>query len=767
MTKILKPLSLILAALMLFSSCTVLNGVQESNISASASADTAAKWLEDRLGDTDSSKITLGTADDAESYGVDLSDLRDDGYIIRKSSGNTLILGKTADGLDRGVRRYANYYTETDTVNYTYGEGLRVKSISIAGTDISEFVILLREDADECHTFAADELRKYIGAACGYYPDIVNTAGEHNFVLKRVMPDDERYEELGDEGFTLSVKGNDFYISGGYLRGCLYGVYDFLEECVGWRFITDYETGNCSSVESSAGYYLYESDGISIPADYTHTETPSFLYRGCMAQGSFYNNNYSVKNKTNGLIMGKTKYNGFGYISTAGHGSHSHLFTDYDGWKDCFSPQPCFSDEDHIQIAIDYYTDMVNSQLEAGKQIGYDITCISVGQEDTPYFCHCEDCMEIVYTDMCHTGPILQFTNAIADAIYEEFGGGIWVGMLSYWGTTMVPKVTRPHKNVNISYCFWLDVDKMFCSNHPIDGSQCAPFQRNTDRIINGIQGSFKDDVTNYLQGQDIREWCEVAERVTVWYYPGSWNVGCVMTSSTIKNLRADLAFLEDIGVYGIYVCKEYTRYSQDFLMSYLLERLLWDSQITEDEYWDMIREYLYIVYGDGCDSLIKYLEYQIEYAKDGCWSVFSAENRIDIDKTRDTFEYVISLFDDAERLACSAKQEELVRLFSRNAYYTGLVASHSGWYLHGTPEQKARYIEIFDYFKELAVSTSFYLMIYRKTTAEDFETYDMNINPLYLMKDEETNESKIDFFSKDWYDGFDYDSYMETLTAK
>lgn len=245
------------------------------------------------------------------------------------------------------------------------------------------------------------------------------------------------------------------------------------------------------------------------------------------------------------------------------------------------------------------------------------------------------------------------------------------------------------------------------------------------------------------------------------------WDNGYAITSSTIKNLRADLDFLEGIGVYGIYICKDPMVNSQEFLMTYLLERLLWDCQITEEEYWDMIREYLYIVYGDGCDSLVKYLEYQIEYAKDGCWNIFATEMRIDTDKTRDTFEYVISLFDDAERLACSAKQEQLVRLFSRNAYYSGLVAAHSGWYLRGTPEQKARYVEIFDHFKELALSSSLYLNPRRKTTAEDFETYDMNVNPLCLIKSHDTNESAIDKFSKSWYDGFDYDSFMETSTSK
>ena len=68
----------------------------------------------------------------------------------------------------------------------TYGEGFRLKRLTIAGRDISEYSIYLFPDADECHTFAAQELRKYIGLACGYYPNIVNEKRGHMIVLERL-----------------------------------------------------------------------------------------------------------------------------------------------------------------------------------------------------------------------------------------------------------------------------------------------------------------------------------------------------------------------------------------------------------------------------------------------------------------------------------------------------------------------------------------------------------------------------------------------------
>ena len=208
-----------------------------------SSASETEQFLIDRLGSADG--FVLGTADKAESMGIDMTDFRDEGYIIRAVDGDTVILGKTEDGLDRGVRYFANHLADEDNVNYTSGEGYRVKGIEIAGRDISEYSIYLFEDADECHTIAANELQKYVELACGVKLDIVREPAEHMIVLERVGEDDPRAEVLGREGFNISVKENgDLYISGGRDRGCLYGVYELLESYIGWRFAA---TARCST----------------------------------------------------------------------------------------------------------------------------------------------------------------------------------------------------------------------------------------------------------------------------------------------------------------------------------------------------------------------------------------------------------------------------------------------------------------------------------------------------------------------------------------
>ena len=76
----------------------------------SSSAEKSAEWLTERLGaDVPENDILLGIADDADAFDADMSGLRSEVYVIRSIGNDTVILGKTADGLDRGVRYYAHY----------------------------------------------------------------------------------------------------------------------------------------------------------------------------------------------------------------------------------------------------------------------------------------------------------------------------------------------------------------------------------------------------------------------------------------------------------------------------------------------------------------------------------------------------------------------------------------------------------------------------------------------------------------------------------
>ena len=263
-------LAAIVASGVLVSCTTPAIDTTKSTVSVTSSdAQKYADWLDTRLGNIPV-PVTLGIGS-GEDYGVDMSDFADDGYIIRTIGDTIVAIGKTSDGLDRAVRQFAKAVEagQTGAFDTVYGEGYRVKKLTIAGRDISEYSIFMDCEDDDCHNLAANDLRDFIGKACGFYPEITDSETEHMLILEQVMPDDERYGILGDEGFTISADDSgNLRITGGQYRGCLFGVYEFLEKYVGWRFLYDFYNMESYTSDYSEGCidYVYESEHVIVPA---------------------------------------------------------------------------------------------------------------------------------------------------------------------------------------------------------------------------------------------------------------------------------------------------------------------------------------------------------------------------------------------------------------------------------------------------------------------------------------------------------------------
>ena len=146
-------LALILAAILLAVSLAgcASSSQKSAAISAkirltSSDAADAAAWLTARLGERLSDSVVLGT--DAVGYGVDLDALENDGFFIRSFGREDVLFAKTAEGLDRAVRRYAKTVEAGEPISdVTYHEGAFVGRLTIAGADISTFGVRVEETA--------------------------------------------------------------------------------------------------------------------------------------------------------------------------------------------------------------------------------------------------------------------------------------------------------------------------------------------------------------------------------------------------------------------------------------------------------------------------------------------------------------------------------------------------------------------------------------------------------------------------------------------
>ena len=661
----------------------------------SSSAEKSAEWLTERLGaDVPENDILLGIADDADAFGADMSGLRSEGYVIRSIGNDTVILGKTADGLGRGVRYYANYCKGESGLDVTYGEGPKVGKLTIAGHDISEYSIRIEADADELHPLAANQLRKYIGDACGIYPEIDNNASGRTITLVQ-----DKSGAHGDEAFTVEVAENgNVTITGGQYRGCIYGVYDFLEKCIGYRFLYDYDSLIASGsvkIFYHENYadgvidFLYEAESRDVsPVKYK--SEPDIKSRAAYVPPSnvMPAEDHVLKMKMNrDQVRGQAKYNGYGVSQYCVHGLSQVItrFVDYDGGA-IHSRQCCFSNEENIAIAIDYYTTQLNQFLAAGYQVERDIKDLDVSQVDSGKFCQCEDCRKLVAYDRTNAAPIIKMTNAIADAI-AEIDPRVYVQMLAYFGTTQPPKKTKMSPNVSVWYCFYNDLNKYICYNHPLNGDECEK----------------KQQISNIAYAEEFRTWSRMTDRLGVWYYPGTWYANPIQ-SCTVFNMLDDFRLMKECGTYGLIVdpCMQSP---SDGILNYFSRRLSWSCDMTDEEFLDMIKEYFLILYGPGYEDIFEYYRVWEQAGGNKCWSVMawsSPADRLDYAFFADNFEYAKNLFADAARIAESDVQEYRVKRLSTQMYYLGLISTYDSMYTNGTDAEKNAYLETWTYFTEL-----------------------------------------------------------------
>ena len=693
---------------------------------ASSSATETPSALFTRLTGEVPDNAVLACGEDAEKY-ADLSSLRDDGYIIRRTGDGLFILAAAEDGLDRGIRCYANHVPDSGDYFRTYGEGAKIKSLTVASRDIADFVIVMDNSRDTCHEYAASELRRLIGDACGTYPDIVGNAGAHNIFLEQITTDDPRYATLKNDGFTIETDASgDLHIVGGIWQGCLFGVYEFAEAYLGWRFSVDEAPLNFSG-EDYHGYmheYLAERDSVDIPAGLSDTQTPSFGFRYAFRSTL----DHAVKEK-NGFFINHPEYNGYGITRAASHGVVKP-FLEYGGGNTAYDPQPCFTDPDFRDFCIEWYGHDLDTRLAAGEQIGKEITDIDVAQIDSAIFCECAACRALVKKDGSNTGPVLDFTNMMAEWVAENYSPDIYALMLVYHGTTAVPKVTRPRENVSGAYCFIESPPFYPCYNHCLDGVECAAC------------GNEKAEISNCNFAAEIRGWCEICTRMTVWYYPCTWAWDGLL-SSTVHNIYDDMRFLYSLGVYGVYNCApgDFGGFNpEEAVVSHMLAKLMWNCDMTREEYDAEFADYIRTVCGDGYEEILAYYDLQKRWSINDCWSThaWSAPNeRVNFPVMRDMFDTAVALFDSAAEDASCAAEEQMIERMSLTTYFTGLVASHTAWYEYGDGESRAKYEGYFKRFLDLADRYGFTLSTNesfdspRQTIPQDFDI-SKNLGTLY-----------------------------------
>jgi len=663
------------------------NAVQTSKITASsASAESYAKWLDEKLGDRSFGDIIICDAADSVKYDIDLSDFQSGGYTIRKSGTSTVIAAKDDAGLDAAVRYFAKYATIAD-MNVTEGEGYRVKSINIDGHDLSEYTVYVPTEIPENAvaenlTYAADVLIEKVKEACGVTLKKTGIMDGRQIIFAY---DGETY---GPEAFNISIDNGNVTITAGTKRGPLYGAYGFLEECIGYRFLTRGEV------------YLYEAEEIALENGYSHTEgteTPfewrdtytdidgkGHLYPAPALNSKYIESNVALHNVgtwTHGWLR-QAKY-GYGEGPDRNHSSYALIPSVPD------LETPCFSDPDVFDECLENMRKHINNLEAQGFKWGVNMPQLSISQNDTGAWCNCSDCLKLIGKYKAYSSTLIDFISRISDELISEYPE-IQFWMLAYLGSTTKPPVGMEiPENLTICYCHYL-----VCNNHDVTGEIC---------------GGYKEEIYNYY-----KSWTELTENVHVWYYANAFTYS-LTPAPNIYQFKEDILHFAETGAKGFFFQNEETTLGFDDLSSYLAAELLWNPYMTDEEYQAKIDEFCYIFYGDGYELISEYVK-ELNKAGDlnECWSAltdapFAVYN---YDYLAANFDSFIELFETAIKMANTSTQEARLKRLSCHMYFNCIAAQFDDTMANGTDEEKAvlteRYQLLYDRLYEIKDTTMF-----------------------------------------------------------
>ncbi|MBQ7161796.1 MAG: DUF4838 domain-containing protein [Clostridia bacterium] len=439
-----------------------------------------------------------------------------------------------------------------------------MKKIAICGKDISKFTVVYDPAEGENVVFAVSEFVRYIEAASGVRLNAVTPREVTPMMLSKIKigqaVNSGSYDITGEEDFIIRYYPDMVRILGGQPRGTLYGVYDFLEREIGWRFLTpDCETLTGGDVDLSPMKRSWK---------------PAFEWRD-VCSAVYWPADIAAKRKLNSSYsrsLDAKRGGSFFYPGRFIHTMESLLGVPQ-------HHQPCFSDPENVKKCVASVRELLRANPDA--------RVISVsqndGEMDEDTHCTCPRCAAIDAEEGSHAGSLLRFVNAVAEEIEPEFPK-VRIMTLAYLHTLECPKITRPRRNVIMEFA-------------PISMNFCRPV---TDPCNSGFISEFE-------------KWTAITDKIYLWDYIVDFSF-TVPVFPNFGTLRQNVAYYASHNVTGMFM--EGDNYAEDGrctdlceLRGYLISQLLCDPFMSEETLARHRSEFLEGYYGPGGKHIGRFVD--------------------------------------------------------------------------------------------------------------------------------------------------------------
>ena len=450
--------------------------------------------------------------------------------------------------------------------------------------------VVIAKDASASEVYAAEELTNFVAQATGAHLPIRHTAtagDRHIYVgpsealaqspARRAME-----EAYGPEDLRIVVAEDHIVITGGGPRGTLYGVYQFLEDRLGARFLTADHTHLPDLRKDRA-----RAAALLRPLDYTYW--PPLAFRLVYYTDVMDDPVYAARLRLNSTAPG--------FFTKLGEQAETTGFVDpapymllhsVREWADGIDPvadptvmalwngkrlgrQPCLTHPDVIAAVTRKVTAAAARVPENGL--------LRVVQEDAPW-CECDRCRD---TWAQHGGAksavVIRLVNHVAREVAME-RPDVRIGTLAYAWSAAPPDDLHVEPNVRIQYATY-----HACLKDGYGTAECP---------------------TNLQTVRDIHTWKGLCDDLIFWHYAVNY-ADYLQPPVNIESIGNQLRAMMDTGTAGIFQQGPGSGINLPFadMMIYLIARLLWNPDL---EPMRLVKEFVDLHYGAAATEIHAFL---------------------------------------------------------------------------------------------------------------------------------------------------------------
>ncbi|MHA1683927.1 MAG: DUF4838 domain-containing protein [Promethearchaeota archaeon] len=439
--------------------------------------------------------------------------------------------------------------------------------------------IIIPENPSPCEEYAAGELKSHIAQATGLHLDILKQGfpsgagsiilGEHEGISSESSG--IQLNVLGEDGFWLKTEGDCLIIAGSKTRGVLYGTYEFLDQCLGIKFL-------------APGVIHVPSIDPSIEICISKKYMPAFGYR-VITYLDGLDPEFSPTQKTNLNPFAEEEMGGSHKFSPTKmthtfyslvppkkyYKEHPEYFSLVDGKRLEQLGQLCLTNPGTLAVA----TETVLKWFEEEPEI----LTVGVVQNDWTNYCTCDACRAVDRGNPARS--LILFCKHIATKVKERYPDK-FIHTIAYTYTEIPPMDMKDEipDNLIITICNMYP----YRSNRPMDR-----------------------DPMNRRYYENLKGWLEIAPHVFTWHYFVDFT-HYLLPYPIWKTIASDLKTYRQLGVEGVLLQAGiglglYQEFQE--LKMFVFHKLLWNPDLDLDS---LIKEFVVPYYGPASEHVLSFI---------------------------------------------------------------------------------------------------------------------------------------------------------------